>query len=230
MATPEKYHSLEILTSCVHFASASAIAFCLSRRIPPFTSWKSWKNLSWSRLCVILVLLDSWFFVVFSGILMNGVGTTWNLQACTIAICICISVYVLSKMLIYSFLSERVYIVWSGGNQVRRLQSPVYRICCIVLVGFIVVAVFMVIGRETHIRQDGVCVIGLKQSVGIGLVVYDLFLNVFLTVMFLWPLWGSSRSGVKISPKLRTVAKRTLCHDKPHLFRNQHLRIIHSWR
>ncbi|KAF5311544.1 hypothetical protein D9758_018767 [Tetrapyrgos nigripes] len=54
--------------------------------------------------------------------------------------------------------------------------------------------------------------IGLKQSVGIGLVIYDLFLNIFMTIMFLWPLCGfwPRHTGAKTSPKLREVAKKTL--------------------
>lgn len=40
----------------------------------------------------------------------------------------------------------------------------------------------------------------------ISLIGYDISLNVFLTTMFLWPLWISH----PISPRLRSVAKRTL--------------------
>ncbi|KAF5383380.1 hypothetical protein D9757_008389 [Collybiopsis confluens] len=64
----------------------------------------------------------------------------------------------------------------------------------------------MVLGRESTIRSDGVCVIGLKSFATIPLIVYDFSLNIFLTGMFLWPLWISN----PISTRLRSVAKRTL--------------------
>jgi hypothetical protein len=35
------------------------LSYCLAHRMPPLNSWKQWANLTWGRLCVILVLFDS---------------------------------------------------------------------------------------------------------------------------------------------------------------------------
>jgi hypothetical protein len=37
----------------------SVLSYCLAHRIPPLNSWRQWANLTWGRLCVILVLFDS---------------------------------------------------------------------------------------------------------------------------------------------------------------------------
>jgi hypothetical protein len=58
---------------------------------------------------------------------------------------------------------EQVYIVWSGGNCTPRLRSPTYRICGVVLLGYVAVLVLMIIGQISALRADGICVIGLKD-------------------------------------------------------------------
>jgi len=64
----------------------------------------------------------------------------------------------------------------------------------------------MIIGQISSLRADGLCIIGLKNFATIAIITYDLLLNVFLTTMFLYPLW---RTDV-ISTRLRRVATRTL--------------------
>ncbi|KAJ4465450.1 hypothetical protein J3R30DRAFT_3315439, partial [Lentinula aciculospora] len=183
----------------------SLLSFCLSRRIP--AGWRQWRNLSWGRTCVLLVLLDSWLFVFFAGLLSSGIGLSWSHTTCTLAICSCISFYAISKILIYAFLSEKVvYIIWTGGNQVSRYKTTVYRLCAFVLLGYFAIGILMILGRDSTVRADGVCVIGLKAFATIPLIAYDLSLNIFLTAMFMCPLWLLH----PISPRLRSVAKRTL--------------------
>jgi len=99
-----------------------------------------------------------------------------------------------------------MYIVWSAGNRIARLSSTAYRICAVVLLGYVAIVVLMVVGQNSWIRQDGICIIGLKHFATIPMISYDLFLNVFLTAMFVWPL---RRSNVMIR-RLRNVATRTL--------------------
>ncbi|KAG6919188.1 hypothetical protein DXG01_008486 [Tephrocybe rancida] len=64
----------------------------------------------------------------------------------------------------------------------------------------------MVIGRNHFFRDDKACVIGLKAYASIPLLSYDLYINVFLTAMFLFPLF---RPQV-VSPSVKRVAVRTL--------------------
>ncbi|KIK67892.1 hypothetical protein GYMLUDRAFT_36698 [Collybiopsis luxurians FD-317 M1] len=141
-----------------------------------------------------------------AGFLSSGIGLSWSHTTCLLAVYTCITFYAISKVLIYAFLSEKVYIVWTGGNQTPRLKTKVYRLCAFFMLGYVAVAVLMVLGRDSTIREDGVCVIGLKSYSTIPLIVYDFTLNVFLTSMFLWPLWISH----PMSPRLRSIAKRTL--------------------
>lgn len=84
----------------------------------------------------------------------------------------------------------------------------------------------MFIGRVGYLQPSSggrlECIIGLEMMASIPLLSYDVFLNVFLTSLFAYPLLGGSnlriglgnRAGLQdgrklANPKLRALAKRT---------------------
>ncbi|QRV82435.1 transmembrane protein [Ceratobasidium sp. AG-Ba] len=71
---------------------------------------------------------------------------------------------------------------------------------------YAVIAVLMFVGRVAYFRQDRACMIGLRKYSSLSLLTYDLYINVFLTGMFLWPLLGSRLTN----PRIRRMAQRTL--------------------
>ncbi|KAF9260652.1 hypothetical protein L218DRAFT_932072 [Marasmius fiardii PR-910] len=199
---------LQVLSSLIYFLGLSILAHCISRRAKTdgLTSWTSLKAISWPRMCVDLIFIDSWLFLITSGILIFGVGLETVEGACTAGIFICVLFYATSKVLIYCFLAEKVHLVWSPTAGKRRLRSPVYLACLVSVVAYTIVVAVMVTGRVHYWRDSGVCVIGLKFYSSIPLLSFDLYINVFLNGLFLWPLF---RSKI-VNPKLRSVAIRTL--------------------
>ncbi|CAE6415603.1 unnamed protein product [Rhizoctonia solani] len=169
------------------------------------TSMNELKALSWPRVCVMLILVISWLFVIGAGILIHGVGMATSYNACSAGIFLCIWLYAVSKVMVYAFLIEKVRVVWDVVAQ-PRLTSPVYLVCLFVVIPFCGVPILMVVGRIASFRNDMTCVIGLKPFSSLTLLVYDLCMNVFLNAMFLWPLLRSKL----INPRLRAVARRTL--------------------
>ncbi|KDQ61828.1 hypothetical protein JAAARDRAFT_66874 [Jaapia argillacea MUCL 33604] len=198
---------MQILSSLIHFSGVSILSHCLSRRISieHLTSLRGLGQLSWPRLCIILVFLDSWLFLFTSGVLIFGAGMELNSTVCNLGVDVCIAFYASSKVLIYCFLMERVYIVWSPATPARRFKTPVYIACFIVLCLFSVIVVVVVIGRLAFFRDDGSCVIGLRKYSSVTLLTYDLFVNIFLTTLFLYPLLRTRFP----SPTVRRVAVRT---------------------
>jgi hypothetical protein len=99
---------------------------------------------------------------------------------------------------------EKVYIVWpsKGG----RMGSIPYRIGSCAVLGFVLVLVMMFTGRIAYLTQDNECIIGLQKASSMTTLFVDLFVNVLLTSLFLWPLWRSKL----LSPNIRRVASRTL--------------------
>ncbi|KDQ61791.1 hypothetical protein JAAARDRAFT_204226 [Jaapia argillacea MUCL 33604] len=198
---------MQVLSSVVHYLGVTVLTHCLSHRITieQITSLHSLFQLSWARVSILLVFLDSWLFLFAAGVLVSSSPARSNPLVCSLGVDFCVTFYATSKFLIYCFLMERVYIVWSPLNPAKRFKTPVYLVCFAVLLGFIVIALIMVLGRVSYFREDGACMIGLTRHASITLLTYDLFVNIFLTSLFLWPLLRIRFSSITI----RRVASRT---------------------
>ncbi|KAJ6517997.1 hypothetical protein C8R47DRAFT_1231786 [Mycena vitilis] len=198
---------LQAFVAILNLMGLTILTFFFSRRLlgDGLTTRQAWSRLTWARASILLVFLDSYLFVFTAGMLMFGVGLQLNRTACWAGIYICVLFYAQSKILIYAFLTEKVYIVWDTTRP--RMRSPVYLICMGTVVMYSVVIVLLIIGRIGEFRPgDGACVIGVKRSASIAVLAYDLFINVLLTSLFLWPLLRSKHS----TARLRRVATRTL--------------------
>ncbi|KAL1942121.1 hypothetical protein VTO73DRAFT_6651 [Trametes versicolor] len=199
---------LEVLSAVIHLFGVSVLAFLLAKKLhwSDLSSPQAMARISWPRLLVILTIFDSWLFLFSTGLLVNGTGMELSETVCLLGILNCIIFYASSKILIYLFLVEKVYVVWGGAARKRRLQSPVYLVCMGVVALYVGVAIFLILGRISYFRDDGSCVIGLTRPASLTLLIYDLFVNVFLTSLFVWPLFNQ-RFNI---PRLRRVALRTL--------------------
>ncbi|KAJ7486423.1 hypothetical protein B0H11DRAFT_803818 [Mycena galericulata] len=199
--------ALQILSAAIHFLGVTILTFFFSRRLlgEDLSSRQAWSRLTWPRVCILLVFLDSYLFLFSSGILIFGVGLQMNKTACAAGVYLCVLFYATSKVLIYAFLTEKVYIVWDTGRS--RARSPVFIVCISTVCLYSVIVMIMVWGRVEEFRKgDGACVIGLKPAASIPLLSYDLYINILLTSLFLWPLLRSKHS----SARLKRVATRTL--------------------
>ncbi|KAF7325941.1 hypothetical protein MKEN_00445000 [Mycena kentingensis (nom. inval.)] len=202
----------QVLCSLVHFFGLTILTFFLTRRIlTPEFGWRGLgfsggsSQFSWARLCVLLIFVDSYLFLLASGVLVFGVGLQTNAMACAAGIFLCVLCYATSKVLIYLFLAEKIYIVWGAGRP--RKRCVVYLLCQGSVTLYAVVVVMMFVYRVHHFRGgDGACVLGLRPAASIPLLCYDLYINILLTVLFLWPIFRSQYSNVQ----LRRVATRTL--------------------
>ncbi|KAG8935387.1 hypothetical protein FRC02_008192 [Tulasnella sp. 418] len=203
-------HGMQILTTVIHLIGLTVSTYCIARRSSEIELWSlhGLSRTSWPKLCTLLVFLFSWAFIFTSSILITGTGLSLNLTTCSLAIWSCIFLYISSKLLIYLFLIEKVHIVWTPhatSKRTSRLKSPVYQVCMLALVPFIAVLGLALWGRVAQLMQDRSCVIGLTKISSLSLLCYDLFMTIFLTGMFVWPLWRAT-----VNPRLRAVAIRTL--------------------
>ncbi|GHJ89921.1 hypothetical protein NliqN6_6323 [Naganishia liquefaciens] len=170
-----------------------------------FFSWKSWRKLSITKILSIWIFLDSWLFLVFAGMLLFGIGTSTNATSCLSGVIACITFYFISKILISFFLLERVHIV-NNQDGTRRLGSRAYKICLAAIslyVGYLILAAF---GRVAELDDMRSCHIGLKLWVTIPMIVYDVALNLLLTLCFLYPI----RRETTYNFRLRKMAFRTV--------------------
>ncbi|KAG9027060.1 hypothetical protein FRB95_008161 [Tulasnella sp. JGI-2019a] len=204
-------HGFQLLSAAVTLVGLTVLTYCFARRSDYEGIWtfKGIRDLPWARLCVILIFFDSWAFIFCAGLLIHGAGLSTDVLHCSLAIFSCILLYAVSKLLIYMFLIEKVYIVWvpyGSGKATARLKTPVFVVCMCMLAPLFLIIGILIWGRIAVLRShDQVCIIGLKQAASLALLCYDLFMTVALTVLFVWPLFAG-----KVGARVRKVASRTL--------------------
>ncbi|KAF8309473.1 hypothetical protein DL93DRAFT_2170308 [Clavulina sp. PMI_390] len=116
----------QALSAVIHFLGTAVLSVCLARRVAfeDLNTLRGWKNLTVARLSLILVFAFSLAFMMSTGILIHGVGLEDTITSCSLAIWSCILLYTTTKLLIYIFLSERVWMVWSNLSATKAaLQS-----------------------------------------------------------------------------------------------------------
>jgi len=86
------------------------------------------------------------------------------------------------------------------------MKSPIYIFCLITVILYGAVAGLLVWGQIHYFRDDGACKIGLRKIASLSLLSYDLFINLLLTTLFLWPLFRARF----LSSRIKRVALRTL--------------------
>ncbi|KAF9437575.1 hypothetical protein BGZ76_000172 [Entomortierella beljakovae] len=170
------------------------------------TSGTKMSTINYARGLVISLYIVSWLFTTIAAMLAST--NQGNIISCTISIFVCLSLYAASKIIIYLFLIEKVHIV--SGVTTARMATTLYRVNILLLTPYTVILVLMILNRVAVLDEKETCYIGLKPTASITLILYDIFLSVWLTLLFIKPLL-SSKSGLQgpSKGKLRDVARRT---------------------
>ncbi|KIY44089.1 hypothetical protein FISHEDRAFT_78001 [Fistulina hepatica ATCC 64428] len=162
---------LQILSCIINLLGITVLTHCISRRIASeqITSWKGLSQITWPRLCIIFVFVDSWLrhhhIRYWTTTQRNDM---WRRHGFVRRF------YASSKMLIYLFLVEKVHIVW-GRAGTSRFSSWIYLICLVNVIVYAAPVITMAVGRNHYYRSgDGACVIGLKHYSSVSVLAYDL--------------------------------------------------------
>ncbi|KAG0224921.1 hypothetical protein BGX31_007822, partial [Mortierella sp. GBA43] len=163
-------------------------------------------RINYARGLVIALYLVSWMFSLIATHLTQT--NNYNVVSCTMSIYSCILLYAFSKIIIYLFLMEKVYVVTGVG--LTRKSFQLYKVNLGLMVPFIGIVVLMIYYRIAAVNDDGECRIGLPLVASLPLILYDMFLSSWLTLLFIRPLMDS-RSMLQGPSKgrLRQVARRT---------------------
>lgn len=122
-------------------------------------------RLSLARVLLLLVLADTWLFLYTSCIVLFGVGPSVSNAACSLAIHWCVFLYGSSKVLIYTFLVERLFIVHKRtmtSTLSDRIRNPWFVGGISLLSLWVGGAICLFLGRRSSLLPDGQCFIGIK--------------------------------------------------------------------
>ncbi|KAF9129430.1 hypothetical protein BGX30_013945 [Mortierella sp. GBA39] len=192
-----------IISLLVSLMSISLMSVLFGRK----TSGTSLANINYARGLVISLYVVSWLFTTMAAVLTST--NAGNIISCTISIFVCLSLYAASKIIIYLFLIEKVYVVSSVTT--TRKDTTLYRFNILLLTPYTIILVLMILNHVAVLDENDQCFIGLKPLASIVLILYDIFISCWLTVLFIRPLM--STTSVLQGPskgKLRQVARRTL--------------------
>ncbi|KAH6622851.1 hypothetical protein F5144DRAFT_632284 [Chaetomium tenue] len=198
-----------VISVALSMLSISALSAFTTQR---YLAVKTWKQLPFVQWLVFAIYTDSFMFVFATAVLQFGFGAGYSSAACETAILLCLICYVTTKVLIYLFLVEKAYIIRSS-NKKPRLKSKLYIFNSFGMIGaYCLVVVPNFVLRFARV-ENGECIIGMQRPAMIPLIVFDLLVNVYLTIIFLKPL--SSLYSYKNfdrapgSRRLKTMATRT---------------------
>ncbi|KAF9160541.1 hypothetical protein DFQ27_005802 [Actinomortierella ambigua] len=192
-----------IISLLVSLLSISLMSVLFGRK----TSGTSMANINYARGLVIALYVVSWAFTTIAAVLTST--NQGNIMSCTLSIFVCLSLYAASKIIIYLFLIEKVYVVSSVTT--TRKNTFLYRLNILLLTPYTVILVLMILNRVAVINERDECYIGLKPLASITLILYDIFISSWLTILFIRPLMSTTSMLQGPSKgKLREVARRTL--------------------
>ncbi|KAJ1308005.1 hypothetical protein OPQ81_002078 [Rhizoctonia solani] len=206
MAPPSEPSAAMLNLSILSFLlGLTVVTWCITRSLQghQISLLKTWSNMPWPRLCLNLVLMTSWLYLLLTGVLLFGTLPRHAEMTCTLGTLSCILFYGVVRGFIYLCLMERVHAVWSDGR--RRLQSPAYCFCLALMTPLGGIAAFMVY-QGIHYLNNGYCIIGIKHTASLTFMLYDIALNIFLTSLFVSPL---IRSTIR-SPRLKVIATKAM--------------------
>ncbi|KAH8551896.1 hypothetical protein BGW37DRAFT_455832 [Umbelopsis sp. PMI_123] len=170
------------------------------------------RHLTYARLLVLVIYIVSWAFTAASTLLVAT--NNYNQISCTLSIITCDVFYAGSKILIYAWLIERIWVVQAVKTE--RMKTPLYRFHVGLLMPYFVIFSLMVVFRTSYLEDSGACIIGLQPPAAVPLMVYDFIFNLYMTALFIRPLMRSSiergfPSDTHVErSELRILAKRTL--------------------
>ncbi|KAF9912698.1 hypothetical protein EC991_009434 [Linnemannia zychae] len=173
------------------------------------TAGTKWGTINYARGLVIALYMVSWGFSFMATILVQTNNN--NIVSCVMSIYTCVALYAGSKVIIYLFLMEKVYVVTAVGS--TRRDFFLYKVNLALLLPYTVVISLMIAYQNSELRPEegGKCYIGLGPQAAYPLILYDIFVSCWLTFLFIRPLMSSTSLLQGPSKgKLRDVARRTL--------------------
>ncbi|KAI9472181.1 MAG: hypothetical protein EXX96DRAFT_583159 [Benjaminiella poitrasii] len=202
--TPQPDHS-EIAAKIVSLLSFSIVSGLFGMK----TYNVQYRYLTYSRWLVLLLYVFSWAFTVISMVLVTTNNA--NFVSCLLSILVCDVFYSGTKLVIYAWLIEKVYIV--SSTRKSRWNTLSYKIHVLLMMPYIAILTLMLVFHTAELESDGICIIGLQSIAAIPLIAYDFLINLYMTFFFIRPLLKLGKNQVgrdRKQSRLNEVALRTL--------------------
>ncbi|KAI9054227.1 hypothetical protein LZ554_001395 [Drepanopeziza brunnea f. sp. 'monogermtubi'] len=193
-----------VFSVVLSMVSMSILAICLSRRVQNVRDWSRLPLVCW---LILVIYGDSIIFVLGSAIVSHGYGVGSSPSICAKAVLLCLACYMTTKLFIYYFLVERVFIIRRSTHSRMKDRLYLFNSFGMLVPYLLIIALNFYFRFATY--KDGTCLIGIKRLAMIPLIAFDILVNVYLTSLFLIPLRSLHSYKTDRSSQTRTVALRT---------------------
>ena len=199
----------------------------MARRISQFKrTFTSFRPLSSFWLCDVIALLVftvSLVFVVINGMLTFGVGTTMS-HTCDASVVMCVTIFVLTKVLLYLYYLERLWLVqyaktssntgephilarfrcypWLAG-----IAIFVFGVPCAILLGFSKDFDLIYRSGDVSMIEAVGCHVFLKWYLATPIIVWAAIINAYILGAFAYPL---IKNRLSARSELRPLTKATI--------------------
>ncbi|KAF2837232.1 hypothetical protein M501DRAFT_922639, partial [Patellaria atrata CBS 101060] len=194
----------QTITVVLSLITIAVLSACFVRRLERVITWKALPLANW---LILLIYIDSFAFVFITAVLQEGVGVNTSRGLCDGGILLCLACYLTTK-LIYFFLVEKAYIV-HGSRRPRRKNVLFMFNVFGMLVPCVILMILNFIYRVAYLNEEGLCIIGMRKLALFPLIVFDVFVNVYLTALFILPIRRLYSFAHNTNPALRRMATRT---------------------
>lgn len=194
-----------VISIVLQICTFGVLSFCLTRRMQNIIHWGQAALAQW---IIVIIYIDSGLFVLSAAILLHGFSINSSQSICDGGIFICLVFYMSTKLLIYYFLVERAYVV--GGNRQGRFKTKLWLFNCLAMIApYGICVVLQFVFRISYINKDGMCIIGMQKKAMLPLIIFEVIVNVYLTLLFIIPLRGMLSYQTNANPALKRMAYRS---------------------
>ncbi|TID18090.1 hypothetical protein E6O75_ATG10735 [Venturia nashicola] len=191
-----------IIALIISLVTQLVLVYCLSQRITAIANPREAPFATW---LVVTLFVTSFIFAFVAAILRFGISTNKNIQICHASIWLCLTLYFITKILIYWYFVEKAASgVYHKQNFARANMCPVDPMGPYVVLWGLTFA-----ARLYYIDNRHICYLGIGRPILIPLIIWDLLLNIYSTALFISPLRKLYSYQTNSNPGLRKMARRT---------------------
>ncbi|KAJ4311003.1 hypothetical protein N0V94_008170, partial [Neodidymelliopsis sp. IMI 364377] len=212
----------QVISILLQMSTFGVLCVCFTSRSSWIKNWRTLPLAIWRKTphssspprqltgkVVLLIYVDSTLFVLATSVIVHGLGINSSRSVCEGGILLCLICYMTTKIIIYYFLVERAYIV--RGSMQPRLKTKLWLFNCLFMIlPYTVFVIMNFVWRITYINDKGVCIIGMQKIAMLPLIIFEVVVNIYLTLLFIMPIRKLYSYKHNVNPKLNRMAARSL--------------------
>ncbi|KAI8369287.1 uncharacterized protein BYT42DRAFT_549003 [Radiomyces spectabilis] len=194
----------EIISEIVSVACITAISLVFGRKVASIDG-----PVLYIRSLLLVLYGLTWAFNLISCMLIST--NNGNYISCILGLFNCVFVYTLTKMILYLYFIEKIYII--SVPNASRFKSPLYIFNLVLLTPYLGLMILMIVYRVALVHDEFPyhCTIGFQLPASISVLSYDILMNfLYLGIFIKFCLFpNTAQQTTRHASSLHVMAKRS---------------------